>query len=197
MIGASDMSSKKTNGRSGKKSIAPTVLSVLTIVPTIITVIEELMDKFPGVSDKVVIPQLSYDSDPRLKLDEAVMALTNSGLKAIPSELTLKEADPKYKDCFDSQVVGSSLNGKQKAQAGMSVIVKYITQEVIDESQRLFEKAEEQKAVEKRAKAEKRGQQIEQAQKIIVDVAASAKDGFGKIIPNQKHKDHRDAESDK
>ena len=186
-MGVDNMSSKKTNERNNKKSIAPTVLSALTIAPAIITAIEELMDKFPDVPGKVVIPQLSYDSGPRLKLDEAVMALTNSGLKAIPSELALKEADPKYKDCFDSQVVGSSLKGKQKAQAGMSVIVKYITQEVIDESQRLFEKAEEQKAIEKRVKAEKRELQVEQAQKIIVDVAVSAKDRFGKILPHRKH----------
>lgn len=160
------MSSNKTNGRSNNKSIAPVVLPALTLVPAIIPTIEKLLDKLPDVPVKVEVPQLSYDSDPRLKINEALEALTNSEIKAIPSKLTLKEADPKYKDCFDSQVVGSSLNGKKVAQVGMSVIVKYITQEVIDESQRLFEESEKQKAVEKRVNLKKRKPHVKRAQKI-------------------------------
>ena len=188
------MASKKSNG--GRKSIAPSVISALPIAPAIIKAIEEVMDKFPDMPTKVAVPQL-YDSNLRLKLDDAIMALTSAGLKPIPSELTLEEADPKYKNCFDSQVIWSSLKHQQKTQVGTTVIVKYITQEVITASQKMFEEQERQKAEAKRLKTEKREQQIEQAQKVIIGAAVSAKDGLGKIIPHRKCKNRQDTESDK
>ena len=188
------MASKKSNG--GRKAIAPSVISALTIAPAIIKAIEELMDKFPDMPTKVAVPQL-YDSNLRLKLDDAVMALTSAGLKPIPSELKLEDADPKYKNCFDSQVIWSSLKHKQKTQVGTTVIVKYVTQEVIAASQKMFEEQERQKAEDKRLKTEKRAQQIEQAQKIFSDAASSAKDGVRKILPHRKGKDYQDTESNK
>ena len=77
------------------------------------------------------------------------------------------------------------------------MIVKYITQEVITASQKMFEEQERQKAEAKRLKTEKREQQIEQAQKVIIGAAVSAKDGLGKIIPHRKCKNRQDTESDK
>ena len=68
---------------------------------------------------------------------------------------------------------------------------------MIDESQKIFEEQERQKAEEKRLKSEKRAQQIEQAQKIVSDAASSAKDGVRKILPHRKDKDYQDAELDK
>jgi len=55
------MSSKKTNGGNNKKSIAPTVLSALTIAPAIITAVEELIDKLPDIPSKVGVPQYKID----------------------------------------------------------------------------------------------------------------------------------------
>lgn len=68
---------------------------------------------------------------------------------------------------------------------------------MIDESQKIFEEQERQKAVEKQLKSEKRAQQIEQAQKIVSDAASSAKDGVRKILLHRKDKDYQDAELDK
>ena len=77
------------------------------------------------------------------------------------------------------------------------MIVKYVTQEVIAASQKMFEEQERQKAEDKRLKTEKRAQQIEQAQKIFSDAASSAKDGVRKILPHRKGKDYQDTESNK
>lgn len=186
MNGVDGMSSKKTNGRSNKKSVAPMVLSALTAAPAIITAIDKLLDKLPNVPSKVVVPQL-YDFGFPLKLDQAITMLTNAGLVAMPSEVNIQEADPEYRNCVDSEVVGSNMKPRQKVDAGSIVIVRYITQEVIDESQRLFEELEKQKAETKRTKIEKRERQVEQAQKAIADTATSAKDKIGKIFPNRKN----------
>lgn len=186
------MASKKSNG--GRRSIAPSVLSALTITPAIIKAVEELIDKLPDIPSKVAVPQLCGLGFP-LKLDQAITMLTNAGLIAMPSELDIKEADPQYRNCVDSEVVGSNTKPKQKVEAGFTVIVRYVTQDVIDESQKMFEELEGQKAEIKRLKTEKRERHIEQAQKVITDATVSAKDGFGKIIPHRKHRNHDSAES--
>lgn len=182
------MSSKKTNGRNNKKSIAPTVLSALTIAPAIITAVEELIDKLPDIPSKVGVPQL-YDPDFKVERDDAVTALTGAGLSVVSSKLDLKEANPKYRDYFDFQVVGPILKRGQKVQAGSIVFIKYITQEVIDESQRLFEELEKQEAEKKRIKNEKRDQQKEQRQRAVADATDKVKRLPGKIL-HHKEKGH-------
>ncbi len=180
------MSSKRSSGRNAVGLAAAVVTVVPVVTPLVEKVVEELAGQLLPKSELVAIPPL-YDKGFPIKLEEAVEALNIAGLKPIPSELTIKEADAKYKDCFAFQVVSSNPKHKQKVPAGTGVIVKYITLEVIDESQRLFDEAEKHKADEKCAKAEKREQQIEQAQKIIVNAAVSAKDGIEKILPHRKH----------
>lgn len=191
------MSSKKSNGGRKAVGIAATVITIVPVVaPLVEKVVDEITTWLSNKSELVTIPTL-YDKGFPIKLEEAIEALRVAGLKPIPSELNVKEADAKYKDCFVLQVVSSNPEHKQKAPAGSGVIVKYITQEVIDESQKVFEEQERQKAEDKRLKTEKRAQQIEQAQKIVSDAASSAKDGVRKILPHRKDKDYQDAESDK
>lgn len=175
------MSSKKTNGRNSKESIAPTVLSALTMAPAIITAIEKLIDKLPDIPSKVVVPQL-YDLGFPLRLDQAVTMLTNAGLTAMPSELDIKEADPQYRNCVNSEVVGSNMRPKQKVNVGSTVIVRYVTQEVINESKRLFEESEKQKAETNRIKNEEREQLRVRAQKTVTDAATKIKKFPRKIL---------------
>lgn len=176
------MASNKSNG--GRRSIAPSVLSALTITPAIIKAVEELIDKLPDMPSKVSVPQL-YGLGFPLKLDQAVTMLTNAGLIAMPSELDIKEADLKYRNCVDSEVVGSNTNPKQKVDVGFTVIVRYITREVIDESQRIFDEMKRQQLEIKRVKAEKRSQRIGHVQKIAVDISDKAKNRFVKILPHK------------
>lgn len=190
------MASKKSN--SGRKAVG-LAATVVTVVPVVAPLVEKLVDEltvrlFPK-SELVMIPPL-YDKGFPIKLDEAVESLKIAGLKPIISKLDIKEADAKYRDCFVLQVVSSNPEHKQKAPVGSGVIIKYITKEIIDESQRIFEELERQKAEDKQLKTEKREQQIEQAQKIVSDAASSAKNGVRRILPHRKYRNHDSTESD-
>ena len=179
------MSPKKTSSGNHKKSIAPTVLSALTIAPAIITAVEELIDKLPDIPSKVGVPQL-YGLGFPLKLDQAITRLTKVGLTVMPSELSIGEADPKYRNCVDSEVVDSDPKSKRKVAVGYPVIIRYVTQEVIDESKRLFEELERQKAEANRIKNEKREHQKAQAQRTIADAAIQVKGLPEKILHYNK-----------
>ena len=191
------MASNKSNG--GRKAVG-LAAAVVTMAPVVVPLVEKIVDELTvrrsPKSELIMIPPL-YDKGFPIKLEEAVEFLNVAGLKPILSELTIKEANAKYKDCFAFQVVGSNPSHKQRVPAGTGVFVKYITQEVIDESQKIFDEAERQRFESKRVNTEKRTQQVEHAQKIVIDAALSAKDGLGKIISHRKSEDHHDTESDK
>ena len=57
--------------------------------------------------EKIKIPELYHKGFP-IDLEQAVRMLEDCGLKSSTSKLTIKEANPRYKDCFDSQVIGSN-----------------------------------------------------------------------------------------
>ena len=68
----------------------------------------------------------------------------------------IKEADPKYRDYEDTQVIDSNPKQGAKVKIGTTVCLRYITAEVIEESQKIFDdsvrikrEAKEQKAAEK------------------------------------------------
>lgn len=178
------MSSKKSSGRNAVGLAAAVVTVVPVVAPLVEKVVDGLTVRLLPKSELVMIPPL-YDKGFPIKLEEAVESLNVAGLKPIPSELTIKEANAKYKDCFALQVVGSNPGHKQKTPAGTGVIVKYITQEIIDESQRIFDEAERQRLEMKRVKAEKRSQQVEQAQKMVVGISDKAKDRLVKILSHK------------
>ena len=73
---------------------------------------------------------------------------------------------------------------------GDTVIVQYVTQEVIDESRRIFEEAEQQKVALKQERAVKRAEQMEQAKVAAVNTAAKVREGIGKMIRHEKKKEH-------
>lgn len=70
------------------------------------------------------------------------------------------------------------------------MIVQYVTQEVIDESRRIFEETEQQKAALKQERAIKRAEQVERAKAVAGDTAAKARAGVEKIV-------HRDVKKKK
>lgn len=193
------MSSKKTNngnrsnfGRFGGGDIRP----IVEAAPVIISLFHDMLPRlFPAQPEKVLIPQLCDENFP-VTLNQATKLLTDAGLKVMSIDLTLADADPKYKDYRDTQITDSDWKYKQMAPVGTTVMIKYITQEVIDESRRLYDAEEKRKADIKRAKDQKRKQHKEQAQKAAIVAVDKAKDGFEKILPHQK-KFHKDNTSDK
>ena len=180
---------KKPNG-----NIGGTLGLVAGIVGAVTPLAVELIDRIPkkeelGPSEELIfMPELCSKKFP-LKLDEAKELLESRGLKALSIEVRLRDACVKYKDCFELQVVGSDRKPNSKLKLGDTVIVQYVTQEVINESRRIFEEAEQQKAALKQERAVKRAEQMERAKVVAGDTAAKAKAGVEKMIRRGKKKD--------
>ena len=180
---------KKPNG-----NIGGTLGLVAGIIGAVTPLAVELIDRIPkkeelGPSEELIfMPELCSKKFP-LKLDEAKELLESRGLKALSIEVRLRDACVKYKDCFELQVVGSDRKPNSKLKPGDTVIVQYVTQEVIDESRRIFEEAEQQKAALKQERAVKRAEQMERAKAVAGDTAAKAKAGVEKMIRRDKKKE--------
>lgn len=174
------MAGKQNSNRPNKSATGTTAL-VATIATAAIGIIPAVMDKLDQISTKreesksfAIVPQLYKKGFP-LELDQATEILANANLKAIPSKLNIKEAHPRYKDCFDMQVISADPKPEQKVEVGSSVVVRYITQEVIEESQRLFDEEEERKAAQR-----------EQRKAAMDNAAKKVKQGVTGILPKRK-----------
>lgn len=180
---------KKPNG-----NIGGTLGLVARIVGAVTPLAVELIDRIPkkeelGPSEELIfMPELCSKKFP-LKLDEAKELLESRGLKALSIEVRLRDACVKYKDCFELQVVGSDRKPNSKLKPGDTVIVQYVTQEVINESRRIFEEAEQQKAALKQERAVKRAEQMERAKTVAGDTAAKARASVEKMIRRDKKKE--------
>lgn len=180
---------KKPNG-----NIGGTLGLVAGIVGAVTPLAVELIDRIPkkeelSPSEELIfMPELCSKKFP-LKLDEAKELLESRGLKALPIEVRLRDACVKYKDCFELQVVGSDRKPNSKLKPGDTVIVQYVTQEVIDESRQIFEEAEKQKAALKQERAVKRAEQMERAKAVAGDTAAKARASVEKMIRRDKKKE--------
>lgn len=180
---------KKPNG-----NIGGTLGLVAGIVGAVTPLAVELIDRIPkkeelAPSEELIfMPELCSKKFP-LKLDEAKELLESRGLKALPIEVRLRDACVKYKDCFELQVVGSDCKPNSKLKSGDTVIVQYVTQEVIDESRRIFEETKQQKAALKQERAIKRAEQMERAKAVAGDTAAKARAGVEKMIRRDKKKE--------
>lgn len=180
---------KKPNG-----NIGGTPGLVAGIVGAVTPLAVELIDRIPkkeelGPSEELIfMPELCSKKFP-LKLDEAKELLESRGLKALSIEVRLRDACVKYKDCFELQVVGSDRKPNSKLKPGDTVIVQYVTQEVINESRRIFEEAEQQKAALKQERAVKRAEQMERAKTVAGDTAAKARASVEKMIRRDKKKE--------
>jgi hypothetical protein len=155
----------------------------------------------PDQSDQVIMPDI-LDKQFCLTLPKATELLENFELKVLPVEVSISEAHTKYakfKDYSHMQVIGCSKKAKTKLKVGDTIIVQYITQEVIDESRLIFEKTEREKADAKLAKIERRAAQMEKlkngtadtmhkATEAIGEGAVAMKDGVKKLITRDREK---------
>lgn len=186
---------KKTSG-----NIGGTVGVVAGIVAAVTPLAVELIDRIPRKDDNgsseelILVPELCSKKFP-LKLDEAKQLLENCGLKVLPTEVRLRDASIKYKDCFDLQVVGSNKKSNAKVKPGETIVIQYVTQEVITESLRIFEEAEMQKAALKQERAAKHAEHIEQAKILAGDVAMKARDGIAKVVARKSKKKESEKEN--
>ncbi len=166
---------------------------ITAVTPLVEKAIDNVQNKpTEKIDTKVIIPDLYRKGFP-IDLEQAEELLTECGLKVSKSKLRMKEADPKYRDYEDTQVIDSNPKQGTKVKIGTTVCLRYITAEIIEESQKIFDndirikqKAKEQKVAEKQ-------EQKEHFKKSVSETMDSAKSGLGKIFK----KDQKAIETEK
>lgn len=130
-------------GTKSNKNISG-VIGAIGAVGGLITAVTPLVEKAidnaqnkptEKIDTKVIIPELYRKGFP-IDLEQAEELLTERGLKVSKSKLRMKEADPKYRDYEDMQVIDSNPKQGTKVKIGTTVCLRYITAEVIEESQK-------------------------------------------------------------
>ncbi len=151
----------------------------ISLAATIFPLIEPTINLIHGQINKIAeekrqlvdVPEL-YSKGFPLTVDQASKLLNELGFKYEIIQLPLIAANTKYRNCFDHQVVETHPKAKQKVKPGSNILIKYITQEVIDESKRMFESESQQKEEQKT-----------KAKQTINGVIKATKNGVQKI-PN-------------
>ena len=179
---------KVAKGAGGIATGITMVASVLPLLKPAIDTVRNYADKSIEERKKLVtVPEL-YSKEYPLTIEQAIDMLNSYDLKATLVKATITDANIKYRTCFDSQVIKTQPKARQKVERGTSILVKYITQDVIDESQRLFENAEKQKAdllVEKNTKRSVRKEKTKQVVSGITDTVKQKVAKLPSIIHNK------------
>lgn len=173
---------------------------VNAVTPIVVKLIDRIppKDKIEPSEELISMPDLCSKKFP-LNTNEAKELMENLGLKILLTKVQLRDAHVKYKDCFEFQVVDVDKKPNTKLKVGDTVIVQYVTQEVINESRLIFEKVEREKADAKQAKIERRAAQMEKiktgtaktmhkAAEAIGDGTVAVKDGVKKLATRDREK---------
>ena len=154
-------------------------------VPAVIDIAKKVADKAiddkPHSDDNIKIPEL-YRKGFLLDVNQAIELLESYGLKGVPSKVTIKEAAVKYKDYSDNQVIDSSPKQGTSVKPGTIVYLKYITADVIDASQKIFDDIQQTKEEAKARKVEAKREHREKVKNDISKTVDSAKNSVGHAI---------------
>lgn len=180
-------------GTKSNKNISG-VIGAIGAVGGLITAVTPLVEKAidnaqnkptEKIDTKVIIPELYRKGFP-IDLEQAEELLTERGLKVSKSKLRMKEADPKYRDYEDTQVIDSNPKQGAKVKVGTTVCLRYITAEVIEESQKIFDDSVRIKQEAKEQKAAEKQEQKERLKESVSETMDSAKSGLEKIFKKDR-----------
>lgn len=110
----------------------------VTILPSV-KLIDELI--IQRRENKVRVPNLNKKGFP-ITVDDAEKRLKKCGLEICKIPLTIQNAESKYRNCRVDEVISSSKKQGTLVDVGDTIDVRYIPEEVIRESQRIFEESE-------------------------------------------------------
>lgn len=180
-------------GTKSNKNISG-VIGAIGAVGGLITAVTPLVEKAidnaqnkptEKIDTKVIIPELYRKGFP-IDLEQAEELLTERGLKVSKSKLRMKEADPKYRDYEDTQVIDSNPKQGVKVKIGTTVCLRYITAEVIEESQKIFDDSVRIKQEAKEKKAAEKQEKKERLKESVSETMDSAKSGLEKIFKKDR-----------
>lgn len=190
------------NNKNDLDNVTKIVTAVSGVVAALaVPVIEKVTENMNGHKDSssvepdntIKVPELG-SKDFSIDVEQALTILSDSSLKGVKSKLQIKDARVKYRDCYDGQVLYSNPKQGTPVKSGSTVYVKYITAEVINESKRIFEEQERQRA-EAKEKRTIRNQEIRDGIKAnAVGLADGAKNGVKRIFIKQKGNDDEQEE---
>lgn len=159
---------------------------ITAVTPLVEKAIDNAQNKPTEKMDtKVIIPELYRKGFP-IDLEQAEELLTERGLKVSKSKLRMKEADPKYRDYEDTQVIDSNPKQGVKVKIGTTVCLRYITAEVIEESQKIFDDSVRIKQEAKEQKAAEKQEKKERLKESVSETMDSAKSGLEKIFKKDR-----------
>lgn len=187
----SGSSNNKPKGNMNKiVSGVKAVTSLITLAKPVADTIQDYTSKTMEERRRLVsVPEL-YSKEYPLSVEQAVELLSNYGLKSTLVKTSIEDADVKYRKCFASQVISSKPKGKQKVEPGTMILVKYITQEVIDESQKIFEETEARK---NETTLQKKNKHLERKQK-TKQIVQNTQHKVQKVF--RKNKEDRDEQKE-
>lgn len=170
------------------KTPAGNIAAGIALVTSVAPLVKPAIDAVRTYADKVIddrkslvsVPEL-YSKEYPLTVEQAVELLENCGLKATLVKMAITDAAAQYSGCFPSQVIKTRPRSKQKVERGSSVLVKYITQEVIDESKRMHEISEKHKIELVYAQNIHRIEKKEKTKRAVIGTLNAAKQGLNKI----------------
>lgn len=177
------------SSKGGNKNLSG-IVGIITAVGSVATVVTPLVEKAIDsagnqpkeiVDEKVKVPELYHKGFP-IDLEQAIKILEDCGLKSSRTKLTVKEAKPRYKDCFSEQVINSNPKQGSIVKVGSTVCLKYITDEVITESQKMFDEIERSKIEAREKKATDRLERKERTKESVARAVDKARQGVGKIF---------------
>lgn len=178
------MSEKKiVNGIKGAATAASAAATIIQLAEPVIDYLDKRIEERKKLA---TVPELYLKEYP-LTVEQAVEILNGCGLKATLVEIPKVAARIQYRTYFDTQVVKTEPRAKQKVEPGTYIKIKYITQEVINESQRLYEESERQKAEKACEKLENQTKRKEKTRQVMSDFMDTAKKGIEKV-PTVFHK---------
>lgn len=183
-MGATNKSNKNFTG------VAGAIGAVGTLITAVTPLVEKAIDnsqKNPSEKGErdIIVPPLYRKGFP-IDLEQAEEILIKSGLKVSKSKVGMKEANPKYRDYEANQVIDSSPKQDTKVKVGTVVCLRYIPEEVIEESQRIFDESNRIKLEVKEQKAVEKQERKERFKENISNAADSVKGGLGKIFKREK-----------
>lgn len=178
------MSEKKAFN--GIKKVTTGAAAFASIIPLVEPLIGYLNERIEERKKLITVPEL-YSKEYPLTIEQAVEILNGCGLNATLIKIQKVNAQIKYRTYFDTQVVKTDPGARQKVEPGTYIKIKYVTQEVIDESQHLYEESEKQKAERACEKLENQAKRKEKTKQATLDFIDTAKRGIEKV-PTVFHK---------
>lgn len=167
--------SKKSSGNVGG-TIGMIIGLVSAAAPIVTAALNKLPEKSDSVDILVSVPDLYTKGFP-LTLEQATEKLSSEGFGVIASKMVLSDAKAKYRDCIDKQIVDSRPKSREKVKPGTTVIIRYITQDVIDESKRLFVEYERNKAEIRAQKTASRQDKIDKIKSEVTKIFSRKGEG--------------------